>query len=158
MVFRIGYVTKVVFLITLLILANLAPRRALNRLSVRNTYLLFFIFERGDCVVLSKGYFFFVCQISRFLKASSQTFVNARHFSEQSWIVSYNRDNRPNTQPAISVLAGYPTTSPHPQGKAPWGRGWLSTRRVSPFLDLSLVGSDFHARSRFARSTIPEEK
>ena len=88
-VLRIGYFTKVVFPIpiTLLILANLAPRRALNRLSVRNTYLLFFIFERGDCVVLSKGYFFFVCQISRFLKASSQTFVNARHFSEQSWIV-----------------------------------------------------------------------
>ena len=59
MVFRIGYVTKVVFLITLLILANLAPRRALNRLSVGNTYLLFFIFERGDCVVLSKVFFFF---------------------------------------------------------------------------------------------------
>ena len=61
MVFRIGYFTKVVFPIpiTLLIIANLAPRRALNRLSVRNTYLLFFIFERGDCVVLSKGYFFF---------------------------------------------------------------------------------------------------
>ena len=56
------------------------------------------------------------------------------------------------------VLTGYPTTSPHPQGKAPWGRGWLSTRRVSPFLDLSRVGSDFYARSRFARSTIPEEK
>ena len=60
-VFRIGYFTKVVFPIpiTLLILANLAPRRALNRLSVRNTYLLFFIFERGDCVVLSKVFFFF---------------------------------------------------------------------------------------------------
>ena len=60
MVFRIGYFTKVVFpiTITLLILANLAPRRALNRLSVRNTYLLFFIFERGDWVVLSKVYFF----------------------------------------------------------------------------------------------------
>ena len=59
-VFRIGYFTKVVFPIpiTLLILANLAPRRALNRLSVRNTYLLFFIFERGDWVV-SKVYFFF---------------------------------------------------------------------------------------------------
>ena len=56
------------------------------------------------------------------------------------------------------VLAGYPTTSPHPQGKAPWGRGWLSTRRVWPFLDLSRVRRDFHARSRFARSTIAEEK
>ena len=60
-VFRIGYFTKIVFPIpiTLLILANLAPRRALDRLSVRNTYLLFFIFERGDCVVLSKVFFFF---------------------------------------------------------------------------------------------------
>ena len=30
----------------------------------------------------------------------------------------------------------------------------LSPRRVSPFL----AWGDFHARSRFARSTIPEEK
>ena len=33
-------------------------------------------------------------------------------------------------------------------------RAGLSLRRVSPFL----AWSDFHARSRFARSTIPEEK
>ena len=31
---------------------------------------------------------------------------------------------------------------------------FLSPRRVSPFL----AWGDFHARSRFARSTIPEEK
>ena len=31
---------------------------------------------------------------------------------------------------------------------------FLSPRRVSPFL----AWDDFHARSRFARSTIPEEK
>ena len=31
---------------------------------------------------------------------------------------------------------------------------FLSPRRVSPFL----AWVDFHARSRFARSTIPEEK
>ena len=64
----------------------------------------------------------------------------------------------PTSKLRSSVLAGHPTTSPHPQGKAPWERGWLSTRRVSPFLDLSRVGSDFHDRSRFALSTIPEEK
>ena len=123
-VFRIGYFTKVVFPIpiTLLILANLAPRRALNRLSVRNTFLLFFIFERGDCVVLSKVFFFFfVCQISRSLKASSQTFVNARHFSEQSWIVSYNRDNRPNIQPAIRRSRRLPKHQPSPSGKSVLG-------------------------------------
>ena len=43
-VFRIGYFTKVVFPIpiTLLILANLAPRRALDRLSVRKHICLSF--------------------------------------------------------------------------------------------------------------------
>ena len=35
-----------------------------------------------------------------------------------------------------------------------WPFIFLSSRRVSPFLALG----DFHARSRFARSTIPEEK
>ena len=123
-VFRIGYFTKVVFPIpiTLLILANLAPRRALNRLSVRNTYLLFFIFERGDCVVLSKVFFFFfVCQISRSLKASSQTFVNARHFSEQSWIVLYNWDNQPNIQTAIKRSRRPPNHQPSPSGKSALG-------------------------------------
>ena len=34
------------------------------------------------------------------------------------------------------------------------GRGFLSPRRVSPFL----AWGDFHARSRFAPSTILEEK
>ena len=124
MVFRIGYFTKVVFpiTITLLILANLAPRRALNRLSVRNTYLLFFIFERGDWVVLSKVYFFFfVCQISRFLKASSQTFVNARHFSEQSWTVLHSRDNQPSIQPAIRRSHRLPNHQPSPSGKSALG-------------------------------------
>ena len=62
--------------------------------------------------------------------------------------------NRLTSNLRSDVLAAYSTTSPHPQGKAPWGRGWLSTRRVSPFLTLG----GFHARSRFARSTIPEEK
>ena len=33
-------------------------------------------------------------------------------------------------------------------------KNFLSPRRVSPFL----AWGDFHARSRFARSTIPEEK
>ena len=135
-------------------------------------------------MVLSKVYFFFVSQILWFLKASSQTFLNARHFSEQSWTVLYNQDNhfpaplspvplyfsslsllrtalhylkawnRLTSNLRSGVLAGYSTTSSHPQGKAPWWRGWNSTRRVSPFLALG----DFHARSRFARSTIPEEK
>ena len=122
-VFRIGYFTKVVFPIpiTLLILANLAPRRALNRLSVGNTYLLFFIFERGDCVVLSKVYFFFRLPIWRFLKASSQTFVNARHFSEQSWIVLYNWDNQPNIQTAIKRSRRPPNHQPSPSGKSALG-------------------------------------
>jgi len=37
-----------------------------------------------------------------------------------------------------------------------WGvkKFFLPPRRVSPFL----AWGDFHARSRFARSTIPEEK
>ena len=135
-------------------------------------------------MVLSKGNFFFRLPNLRLLRASSQTFVNARHFSEQSWTVLYNQDNhipaplspvpldfsslsllrtslhylnawnRLRSNLRSGVLAGYSTTSPHPQGKAPWGRGWLSTRRVSPFLALG----DFHGRSRFAYSTIPEEK
>ena len=121
-VFRIGYFTNVVFPIpnTLLILANLAPRRALNRLSVRKHICLSF-YLKG----LTGWYFpksiFFVCQISRFLKASSQTFVNARHFSEQSWIVSYNRDNRPNIQPAIRRSRRLPNHQPSPSGKSALG-------------------------------------
>ena len=35
-----------------------------------------------------------------------------------------------------------------------WSLIFLSPRRVSPFL----AWGDFHARSRFAHSTIPEEK
>ena len=130
-VFIIGYFTKVVFPIpnTLLILANLAPRRALNRLSVRKHICLSF-YLKG----LTGWYFpksiFFVCQISRFLKASSQTFVNARHFSEQSWIVSYNRDNRPNIQPAIRRSRRLPNHQPSPSGKSVLGTRLLSTRRV----------------------------
>ena len=121
-VFRIGYFTKVVFPIpiTLLILANLAPRRALNRLSVRKHICLSF-YLKG----LTGWYFpksiFFVCQLSRFLKASSQTFVNARHFSEQSWIVLYNWDNQPNIQTAIKRSRRPPNHQPSPSGKSALG-------------------------------------
>ena len=45
--------------------------------------------------------------------------------------------------------------SPHARkGKTRRGDFFLSPRRVSPFL----AWGDFHARSRFTRSTIPEEK
>ena len=121
-VFIIGYFTKVVFPIpnTLLILANLAPRRALNRLSVRKHICLSFYLNG-----LTGWYFpksiFFVCQISRFLKASSQTFVNARHFSEQSWIVLYNWDNQPNIQTAIKRSRRPPNHQPSPSGKSALG-------------------------------------
>ena len=41
------------------------------------------------------------------------------------------------------------------KGDTRWGEViFLSPHRVSPFL----AWGDFHARSRFARSTIPEEK
>ena len=44
--------------------------------------------------------------------------------------------------------------SPHPRkGDTRRGERKISPRRVSPFLGWG----DFHARSRFARSTIPEE-
>ena len=43
----------------------------------------------------------------------------------------------------------------HNREREKWGTLiFLTTRHVSPFL----VWGDFHARSRFARSTIPEEK
>ena len=72
-------------------------------------------------MVLSKAFFFFVCQISRFLKASSQSFVNARHFFEQSWIVLYIQDNQPNIQPAIRRSRRLPNHQPSPSGKSALG-------------------------------------
>ena len=142
-VFRIGYFTKVVFPIpiTLLILANLAPRRALNRLSVRK-HICFSLYLKGVTGLCPRSifFFFFVCQISGSLKASSQTFVNARHFSEQSWIVSYNRDNRPNIQPAIRRSRRLPNHQPSPSGKSVLGTrlalypsGVAFSRTLSPW-------------------------
>ena len=121
-VFRIGYFTKVVFPIPipLLILANLAPRRVLNRLSMRK-HVCFSLYLKGVTGWYCPKPFFFVCQISRFLEASSQTLVNARHFSEQSWIVLYNRDNQPNIQPAIRRSRRLPNHQPSPSGKSALG-------------------------------------
>ena len=59
-VFRIGYFTKVVFPIpiTLLILANLAPRRALDRLSVRK-HICFSLYLKGVTGLCPRSIFFF---------------------------------------------------------------------------------------------------
>ena len=66
-VFRIGYFTKVVFPIpiTLLILANLAPRRALNRLSVRK-HIRFSLYLKGVIGWYCRKPFFFFFRLPNF--------------------------------------------------------------------------------------------
>ena len=87
-------------------------------------------------------------------------------YSKKAAILTEQRDVLGNCQDCIKawnrltsnlrsgVLAGYSTTSPHPQGKAPWGRGWFSTRRVSPFLTLG----DFSRAVAFRSLYYPLEK
>ena len=57
------------------------------------------------------------------------------------------------TQPPLVIVCYVSTNLDYEREK--WGTLiFLSARRVSPFL----AWGDFHACSRFARSTIPEEK
>ena len=99
------------------------------------------------------------CTCTECKEKKTKVLLVAFFFCNEKWVINSIFDNRLRVVPHFS--SGIVERAKRERAwKSPLARNgdtrliFLSPRRVSPFL----AWGDFHARSRFARSTIPEEK